>query len=151
MFRKQLASMQLRQLEDRLVSMGFEEQEAEEAIRPQPPLLPYIIDDQVKINDPLPAVSLILSAAPALVFLTAEELARVAVRQIADGRAAFEVRGIVDPALELKLVEAVAQRIGTRYKKHWRSFAASSHIPLPSAVNVLTCHSSACGPTAHWK
>ncbi len=94
------------QLEDRLVSMGFEEQEAEEAIRPQPALLPGETGANPVAVVPT-AISLVLSAAPALVYLSAEELARVAVRKIAEGRVAFEVQGEVDPAFELKLVEAV--------------------------------------------
>lgn len=93
------------QLEDRLVSMGFEEQEAEEAIRPQPPLLPEV--SAAGAEEPPSAISLVLSAEPALLYLSAEELARVAVRKIEEGRVAFEVKGQVDPAFELKLVQAV--------------------------------------------
>ncbi len=96
------------QLEDRLVSMGFEEQEAEEAIRPQPPLLPVGDPLGASVRSTLQAVSLVLSAAPALLYLSAEELGRVAVRQIEEGRVAFEVKGEVDSAFELKLVQAVA-------------------------------------------
>ena len=97
------------QLEDRLVSMGFEEQEAEAAIHPQPPLLPGV--DPVEVDGRPPehdSISLVLSAAPALVYLSVEELARVAVRQIGEGRVSIEVKGEVDPTFELKLVEAVA-------------------------------------------
>jgi len=111
------------QLEDRLVSMGFEEQEAEEAIRPVGLWSDGVGarqeegiygDDSILPRPYLPAsplpgsISMVLTAAPALVYLTAEELARVAVRQIAEGRVAFEVKGEVDPAFELKLVESVA-------------------------------------------
>lgn len=106
------------QLEDRLVSMGFEEQEAEEAIRPtaahpQPgaPMLPGMEEQQPEGNSTLAglaqSVSLVLSAAPALVYLTAEELGRVAVRTLGEGRVAFEVRGDVSPEFEQKLSEAV--------------------------------------------
>jgi len=97
------------QLEGRLVSMGFEEQEAEEAIRPvgarqdQPGLFGADL-----VASPQPeAISLVLSAEPALLYLSAEELARVAVRKIEEGRVAFEVKGQVEPAFELKLVQAV--------------------------------------------
>jgi type III restriction enzyme len=106
------------QLEDRLVSMGFEEQEAEEAIRPTPthsqpgaPMLPGMEEQQPEGNSTLAglaqSVSLVLSAAPALVYLTAEELGRVAVRTLSEGRVAFEVRGEVSPEFEQKLTEAV--------------------------------------------
>ena len=95
------------QLEDRLVSMGFEEQEAEEAIHPQSNLFPGG-GDLASFGNRTPAISLVLSTTPDFVYLNAEELARVAVRQISEGRVAFEVKGEVDQAFELKLVEAVA-------------------------------------------
>ena len=108
------------QLEDRLVSMGFEEQEAEEAIRPtgmrgNAPMLPGMEEapsgEQSAGTGMLAglaqSVSVVLSAAPALVYLTAEELGRVAVRTLGEGRVAFEVRGEVSPEFEQKLTEAV--------------------------------------------
>jgi len=95
------------QLEDRLVSMGFEEQEAEEAIRPQANLFPGVGDRVIPSNRP-PAISLVLSSTPNLAYLNVEELGRVAVRQIGEGQVAFEVKGEVDHDFELKLVEAVA-------------------------------------------
>jgi len=90
-------------LEDRLVSMGFEEQEAEEAIC----LFPGVGDQVIPGSRP-PVLSLVLSTSPDLVYLSAGELARVSVRQISEGWVAFEVKGEVDQAFELKLVEAVA-------------------------------------------
>ena len=95
------------QLEDRLVDMGFEEQEAEQAISPQPSIFPGL-GDQVESGTPPTAISLVLNETPNLVYLTSEELNRVAIRQIAEGQVAFEVKGEVDGAFELKLVEAVA-------------------------------------------
>ena len=102
------------QLEDRLVSMGFEEQEAEEAIHPTGAHGAGARQEQPGLFDPAPfassqpaSVSLVLSAAPALVYFTAEELGRVAVRTLGEGRVAFEVRGEVSPEFEQKLTEAV--------------------------------------------
>ncbi len=95
------------QLEDRLVNMGFEEQEAEEAIRPQSNLFPGA-DGQVGPDNRPSAISMVLSTPPNLVDLSPEELAQVAVRQISGGQVAFEVKGEVDQTFELKLVKAVA-------------------------------------------
>lgn len=90
------------QLEDRLVSMGFEEQEAEEAIV----LLPGFEDLASPINRSA-TMNIILSTTPVFDNLSANELEQVAVRQLNDGRVALEVKGDVDQTFELKLVDAV--------------------------------------------
>jgi type III restriction enzyme len=95
------------QLEDHLVSMGFEEQEAESAIQPRSTLFPGE-QDIAGSGNRSNSVSLVLSTSPNLIYLNPEELSRVAVRQISEGQVAFEVKGAVDSSFELKLVEAVA-------------------------------------------
>lgn len=95
------------QMADRLVSMGFEEQEAEQVIQPR---LPNLSIDNPIIPAPglLPPFSLVLNTAPLLTYLTTDEVSRVVVKPIADGKVSFEVKGEVSAEFESRLIEAVA-------------------------------------------
>lgn len=104
------------QLEDRLVNMGFEEQEAEQVIQPQLP--------EISTVNPTPGtgavpqvISMVLSAAPLLTYLATEELSKVVVRQIRENKVALEIRGEVNPEFEARLVESVAPQDREALKK----------------------------------
>jgi len=98
------------QLQDRLVSMGFEEPEAETAILPQPTPLPGFEGLPLGGAPAAPVISFTLSAEPGLIYLSAEERQQVTVHKLGEGQAVFEVKGEISPGLAHKLVEAAPKK-----------------------------------------
>ena len=91
------------QLADRMVSMGFEEQEAAHYIQPQPKLFP---DDELPLFQPPPPLTLILSAPPDTSAFTPAELSQVSTHQIGEGRVEYRVTGVISSELTEKLVKS---------------------------------------------
>jgi len=95
------------ELQDRMISMGFEEQEAQQAILPQPTLFPD--DETGQLNLPQP-VKMILSAPPDLSKFTAEELTQISTSQIGEGEVEYKISGTITPELAEKLVLAAPKK-----------------------------------------
>lgn len=102
------------ELQDRMISMGFEAQEASQAILPQPSLLP----DEEKGQLPLPQpLKIILSAQPDFSTFTAEELEQVSTRQISEHEVEYKILGEITPELEEKLALAAPKNDRDLVKK----------------------------------
>ena len=91
------------QLADRMVSMGFEAQEAAQYILPQPRLLPT--DDLPLFQQPVP-LTLTLSAAPDISYFSPAELSQITTHQVGEGRVEYRVTGSISPELADKLVKS---------------------------------------------
>src|SRR6266487_1232366 len=85
------------ELQDRMVSMGFEEQEAQQAILPQPKL-PFLEDEtgQLPLPEP-PSLKVVLSAPPDLSKFTYQELSQITTSQVAEGEIEYKVLGEITP------------------------------------------------------
>lgn len=95
------------ELQDRMISMGFEEQEAQQAILPQPSLFPD--DETGQLNLPQP-IKMILSAPPDLSKFTAEELTQISTSQIGIDEVEYKISGTITPELAEKLVLAAPKK-----------------------------------------
>lgn len=95
------------ELQDRMISMGFEAQEAEQAILPQPRLIPD--DETGQLNLPQP-VKVILSAPPDLSKFTAEELKQVSTNQIGKNEVEYKIAGEITPEFAEKLILAAPKK-----------------------------------------
>ncbi|MGQ0602457.1 MAG: DEAD/DEAH box helicase [Anaerolineales bacterium] len=94
------------QLCDRLVSMGFEEAEAQESVSPQPPLFPTA----PQTAEAAPALTYRLSAAPDFSGLSLFEQSAVYTTSTNDGGVIVSVRGELTPELEAKLLAAAPKK-----------------------------------------
>jgi type III restriction enzyme len=89
------------ELQDRMISMGFEEQEAQLAILPQPSLFPEDESGQLTLPQPLKVV---LSAQPDLSKFTPEELTQISTHQISENEFEFKISGTITTELAEKLI-----------------------------------------------
>jgi type III restriction enzyme len=98
------------ELQDRMISMGFEEQEAQQAILPQPSL-PFMDENtgQMSLLGPS-AVKVILSAPPDLSRFTTEELSQISTNQIGEGEVEYKISGTITPEFADKLVLAAPKK-----------------------------------------
>ncbi len=96
------------ELQDRMISMGFEAQEAQQAILPQPTLFPDDETGQLHLR-PQP-VKMILSAQPDLSKFTAEELTQISTNQIGDNEIEYKISGDITPELAEKLILAAPKK-----------------------------------------
>lgn len=99
------------ELQDHMVSMGFEAQEAQEAILPQP-RLPFPEDQdtgQMSLLD-IPSLKVVLSAAPDLSKFTKEELAQITTRQVNEKEVEYKVRGEITTAFAQKLIQSAPKK-----------------------------------------
>ncbi len=98
------------ELQDRMVSMGFEEQEAQQAILPQPKL-PFFEDEtgQLPLTEQ-PSLKVVLSAPPDLSRFTSEELSQITTKQVAEGQVEYKVLGDITPEFAEKLVQAAPKK-----------------------------------------
>jgi len=92
------------QLQDRMVSMGFEEQEAAQYVLPQPQQLPL---DGLPLFQQSAPLTLTLSAAPDTSIFTPAELGQISTRQVSEGKVEYRVTGAISPELAEKLVKSV--------------------------------------------
>lgn len=99
------------ELQDRMVSMGFEAQEAQGGILPKSlPLFPEDRDiGQLSMSD-IPSIRMILSAAPDLSKFTREELAQITTSQISEKEVEYKVSGEIAPAFAKKLIQAAPKK-----------------------------------------
>ena len=95
------------ELQDRMISMGFEEQEAQQAILPQPSLFPDDETGQLAFSQP---VKVILSAPPDLSKFSAEELLQISTKQISEGEVEYKISGTITPEFAEKLVLAAPKK-----------------------------------------
>jgi type III restriction enzyme len=95
------------ELQDRMISMGFEAQEANQAIVPQPRLIPDVETGQLPLPQP---VKVVLSAPPDLSTFTAEELKQVSTRQVGDNEVEIRVSGEITPELAGKIILAAPKK-----------------------------------------
>jgi type III restriction enzyme len=95
------------ELQDRMISMGFEAQEANQAIVPQPRLLPDDETGQLTLPQP---VKVILSAQPDLSKFTAEELKQVSTIQLGENEIEYKISGEITPELAEKLILAAPKK-----------------------------------------
>lgn len=102
------------QLHDRLVSMGFDEQEAEQFIKPGPSLFPIDGAGMSKISEPL---KLILSDGPDLSDFDLEEQTHVSILPTGDDKVEVRISGEISQELESKLVSSVPKRDRAVVKK----------------------------------
>ena len=98
------------ELQDRMVSMGFEEQEAQQAILPQPKL-PFLEDETGQLPLPEgPSLKVVLSAPPDLSKFTYQELSQITTSQVAEGEIEYKVLGEITPEFAEKLVQAAPRK-----------------------------------------
>lgn len=95
------------ELQDRMISMGFEAQEANQAILPQPQLLPEDETGQLSLPQP---VKVILRAQPDLSNFTAEELAKITTNQIRENEVEYKISGEITPEFAEKLILAAPKQ-----------------------------------------
>jgi type III restriction enzyme len=95
------------ELQDRMISMGFEAQEANQAIVPQPRL--PLMEDTGQLPLPQP-VKVILSAQPDLSKFTAEELKQVSTIQLGKNEIEYKISGEITPELAEKLILAAPKK-----------------------------------------
>jgi type III restriction enzyme len=95
------------ELQDRMISMGFEAQEANQAILPQPQL--PLMDETGQLSLPQP-VKVILSAQPDLSKFTAEELKQVSTNQIGENEVEYKISGEITPELAEKFILAAPKK-----------------------------------------
>ena len=88
------------ELQDRMISMGFEAQEANQAILPQPRLLEDYETGQLPLPQP---VKVILSAQPDLSKFTREELKQVSTNQIGKNDVEYKISGEISAELAEKI------------------------------------------------
>lgn len=95
------------ELQDRMINMGFEAQEANQAILPQPQLLPEDETGQLPLPQP---VKVILRAQPDLSNFTAEELAKITTNQIRENEVEYKISGEITPEFAEKLILAAPKQ-----------------------------------------
>lgn len=95
------------ELQDRMISMGFEAQEANQAILPQPRLLPDEATGQLPL---LQQLKVILSAQPDLSHFSAEELKQVSTRQTDENEVEYRISGEITPELAEKIIQAAPKQ-----------------------------------------
>ena len=95
------------ELQDHMISMGFEEQEAQQAILPQPTLFPDDETGQLSFSQP---VKVILSASPDLSKFTAEELTQISTSQISKDEVEYKISGTITPEFAEKLILAAPKK-----------------------------------------
>lgn len=95
------------ELQDRMISMGFEAQEANQAIVPQPRLFPEDETGQLPLPQP---VKVILSAQPDLSKFTEEELKQVSTIQLGENEIEYKISGEITPELAEKLILAAPKK-----------------------------------------
>lgn len=91
------------ELQDRMVSMGFEAQEANQAILPQPQ---FTFDENTGQLSLLQSVKVILSAQPDLSKFTPEELSQISTRQIDENIIEYRISGEITPELAERIILA---------------------------------------------
>jgi len=96
------------ELQDRMISMGFEAQEAQQAILPQPSLFPD--DNTGQLTLAQPEIKVVLSAKPDLSKFTAEELTQISTHQVAEGEVEYKISGTITPEFAEKLVLAAPKK-----------------------------------------
>ncbi len=96
------------ELQDRMISMGFEAQEAQQAILPQPSLFPEDNTGQLTLRQP--EIKVVLSAKPDLSKFTVEELSQVTTNQVADGEVEYKITGTISPEFAEKLILAAPKK-----------------------------------------
>lgn len=102
------------ELQDRMISMGFEEQEAQQAILPQPSLFPDDETGQLSFSQ---SVKVILSAPPDLSKFNAAELTQISTKQIGAGEVEYKISGTITPEFAEKLVLAAPKKDRTIVEK----------------------------------
>ncbi|NMD06157.1 MAG: DEAD/DEAH box helicase family protein [Deltaproteobacteria bacterium] len=95
------------ELQDRMISMGFEAQEANQAILPQPRLLEDYETGQLPLPQP---VKVILSAQPDLSKFTREELKQVSTNQIGKNDVEYKISGEISAELAEKIILAAPKK-----------------------------------------
>lgn len=96
------------ELQDRMISMGFEAQEANQAILPQPRLFPDDETGQLPLQPQ--SVKVILSAPPDLSKFTEEELKQVSTVQLGESEVEMKVSGEITPELAEKLIQSAPKK-----------------------------------------
>jgi len=95
------------QLQDRMIDMGFEAQEAQHAILPQPRLFPDDDDGQLPLLQPL---RMVLSEPPDLTYFTQEELTQISTNRISETAVEYRITGDITAELAEKLVLAAPKK-----------------------------------------
>jgi len=102
------------ELQDRMISMGFEAQEANLAILPQPRLIPDEERGQMSFPQPM---KVILSGQPDLSYFSAEELKRVSTRQISDSEYEYSIYGEITVERAEKIIPSAPKNDREMMKK----------------------------------
>lgn len=102
------------ELQDRMISMGFEAPEASQAILPQPNLF---ADDKTGQLTFLQPVKICLSAEPDLSKFTNEELKQISTRRIGEDLIEYQISGEITPELAEKIVLAAPKKDRTTVEK----------------------------------
>lgn len=98
------------ELQDHMVSMGFEEQEAQQSVLPQP-RLPFMDDNLGQMALPeQPSLKVILSGSPDLSLFTSYELSQITTRAISEQEVEYKVTGEITPEFAEKLVLAAPKK-----------------------------------------
>lgn len=96
------------ELQDRMISMGFEAQEAQQAILPQPSLFPD--DNTGQLTLAQPEIKIVLSAKPDLSKFTPEELTQITTNQVGEGEVEYKISGTITHEFAEKLVLAAPKK-----------------------------------------
>jgi type III restriction enzyme len=95
------------QLQDRLVGMGFEEQEARAFISPQN-TLPTLFDTPYE-PPPETSINLFVSESPLIHYFTPQEQKQITVISTDDGKLKLEIKGEISQDFEKRLLESVPE------------------------------------------
>jgi type III restriction enzyme len=95
------------ELQDRMISMGFEAQEANLAILPQPKLFSDDETGQLPLFQP---IKVILSSQPDLSNFTADELTQISTSQIAENNVVYKISGEITPEFAEKIILAAPKK-----------------------------------------
>jgi type III restriction enzyme len=99
------------ELQDHMVSMGFEEQEAQQSVLPQP-RLPFTDDlatGQMGLPEQ-PSLQVTLSGSPDLSLFSSEELSQITNRNIGEQGVEYKVIGDITPEFAEKLIRAAPKK-----------------------------------------
>jgi type III restriction enzyme len=94
------------ELQDRLISMGFEAQEANQAILPQPQL-PLVNTEQLPLFQ---SVKVIISEQPDLSQFTPGELSQISTKKISEGSIEYKITGTITPELAEKIIKSAPKK-----------------------------------------
>ena len=121
------------ELQDRMISMGFEAPEASQAILPQPNLF---ADDKTGQLTFLQPCKNLFYAEPDLSKFTNEELKQISTRRIGEDLIEYQISGEITPELAEKIVLAAPKKDRTTVEKSISFIKHNSQERHPNARRI---------------